>query len=49
LDEQSEAPPETELGQKSIKGQKADRIPAFPKVITAAELERRKYPKLNWL
>jgi hypothetical protein len=49
LDEQSEAPPEKELGQKSIKGQKADRIPAFPKVITAAELERRKYPKLNWL
>jgi hypothetical protein len=49
LDEQFEAPPETELGQESIKGQKADRIPPFPKVITAAELERRKYPQLKWL
>jgi len=49
LGEESEALPETELGQESIKGQQADRIPSVPKVITAAELEKRKYPQLKWL
>jgi hypothetical protein len=49
LDEVAEVVPEGELNQESVNGQQADRVASSPKVITAEELEKRKYPRLNWL